>query len=56
MSWPIALLLVAWTATAAAEEIAPQRPTGELLQVKPNAYGLGVHADEFGRPLQDSQP
>ena len=53
----IALLIVAWTAAAASAEdlrarstLEPLRPSGELLEVEPNAYGLGVNSDQYGRP------
>lgn len=26
-------------------------PTGENLTIKNNAYGLGVHSDQYGRPV-----
>ena len=49
----IALLLLACTTTAAAEDLGaprPVRPSGELLEIEPNAYGLGVNSDQYGRP------
>jgi hypothetical protein len=53
MRYSIALLLIACAAaTAGAEEPAQhqRRATGELLDVTPNAYGLGVNSDQYGRP------
>ena len=51
MRFAIAILLIACTTLPAlAEEPLPQRPTGELLEIEPNAYGLGVNSDQYGRP------
>jgi len=50
MRWLVALLLTATAATADAADIDPPRRTGELLDVTPNAYGLGVNSDQYGRP------
>ncbi len=49
--WTIVFLLtIACTAQARAADIAPLRASGEPLKVAPNAYGLGVNADQYGRP------
>jgi hypothetical protein len=44
----VLLLLVAWSTTVRAEGF--ERTTGDLLDVEPNAYGLGVNSDQYGRP------
>ena len=46
----IAFLLVASVATAGAVNLEPPRPSGEPLDVTPNAYGFGVNSDQYGRP------
>jgi hypothetical protein len=46
----IVLLLVASALTADAEDFERLRPAGELLEVKPNAYRLGLNSDQYGRP------
>jgi hypothetical protein len=52
MRTTIVLLLVLGTfgATARAEDARVLHPAGELLEVAPNAYGLGVNSDQYGRP------
>ena len=45
-----ALLLIACATTAGAQAREPESQSNEFLDVKPNAYGLGVNADQYGRP------
>lgn len=45
------MLVIASTLPAAGQSPAPsQRSAPEQLDVKPNAYGLGVNSDQYGRP------
>ena len=46
----VVLLVAGVTDAAGAEEPTSPSATGELLEIEPNAYGLGVDSDQYGRP------
>jgi len=36
------------------QQLMNQSPPNGLIEIKPNAYGLGVHSDQYGRPVKIS--
>jgi hypothetical protein len=60
MKWIILIALLVASPAAAFEwpgfekppaPVKTQSPSGENLEIRNNAYGLGVHADQYGRPV-----
>jgi hypothetical protein len=60
MRFTIALLIFTWTLAVAragdsdsprgSQPLQPLRPSGELLEIEPDAYGPGISSDQYGRP------